>query len=99
MSKGRIFIGFTVAEILLLLALIFSSLAHQERRRGELAAKQELVRHLGLTDFAVWTEARYTRHPSQADFFSPFQDFPASLDHFPAGTVIAPVYSFDKSSE
>lgn len=52
--------------------------------------KAEIVRALGLTDFAIWTEARYTRHPSQTDFFSAFQDFPGALDHFPAGSVIGP---------
>lgn len=51
---------------------------------------RELVDRLELTDLAVWTEARYTRHPSQADFFAPFQDAPSSLEHFPAGSVIAP---------
>lgn len=70
-----------------------SNFGHQARLADERSAKQELVRHLRLTDFAIWTEARYTRHPSQADFFSPFQDFPSSFEHFPAGSIIAPVYS------
>lgn len=52
--------------------------------------KKALVHRLTLTDPAIWTEARYTRHPSQADLFSPFQDAPASFDHFPAGSIIAP---------
>ncbi|PLY06700.1 MAG: hypothetical protein C0624_04245 [Desulfuromonas sp.] len=50
----------------------------------------ELVRRLTLTDLALWSEARYTRHPSQADLFTPFQEFPGSLEHFPAGSLIAP---------
>lgn len=49
-----------------------------------------LVRQLGLTDLALWSEARYTRHPSLADFFTPFQEFPGSLEHFPAGSLINP---------
>ena len=52
--------------------------------------KRDTVKKLMLTDFALWTEARYTRNPSQADLFSPFQDFPSSIDHFPAGSIIAP---------
>lgn len=56
----------------------------------ELRGRRELVEQLTLTDPALWTEARYTRHPSQTDFASPFQDFPASLDHFPAGSILAP---------
>jgi len=49
-----------------------------------------LVKRLQLTDFALWSEARYARHPSQADWFTPHQDFPGSLEHFPAGSLIAP---------
>jgi hypothetical protein len=59
------------------------------RTAEEIPQKQELVQRLELTDLAIWTEARYTRHPSQADFFAPFQDGPSSLEHFPAGSVVA----------
>ncbi len=33
-------------------------------------AGKGLVQRLGLTDICLFTEARYTRHPSQADIFS-----------------------------
>ena len=56
----------------------------------ELPSRQELVSVLSLTDLALWTEARYTRHPAMADLFSPFQDHPAAFDHFPAGSLMAP---------
>ncbi len=56
----------------------------------ELPARRQLVSVLSLTDLALWTEARYTRHPSMADLFSPFQDHPAAFDHFPAGSLMAP---------
>lgn len=49
-----------------------------------------LVRELGLTDLCLFTEARYTRNPSQADLHTPFQDHPMALEHFPAGTLVAP---------
>jgi hypothetical protein len=49
-----------------------------------------MVTRLGLTDLALWTEARYARHPSQTDRFSAFQDFPASPEHFPAGSIVPP---------
>jgi hypothetical protein len=45
---------------------------------------------LGLTDLALFTEARYTRNPALADLHSPFQDHPVALDHFPSGSLIAP---------
>jgi len=47
-----------------------------------------LVANLGLTDLALFTEARYTRHPSQSDLHSAFQDHPLALDHFPSGSLV-----------
>jgi hypothetical protein len=94
MIKSKIFIGLTVAEILLLAFFFLLAYAVPNSSRAiKLNAEKELVFHLRLTDFAIWSEARYTRHPSQTDFFSPFQEFPSSLEHFPAGSVIAPVFT------
>jgi len=78
----------------ILLMLAHGKLRYHFEDQKVLAAKQELVATLGLTDFAIWTEARYTRHPSQADFFSAFQEFPGSFEHFPAGAIIAPPLLF-----
>lgn len=92
MLKSFLFIGLTLGQIAVLGLFFLSSADFKEPdSRIGLAGNRELVRHLCITDFAIWTEARYTRHPSQTDFFSPFQDFPSSLEHFPAGSVIAPV--------
>jgi hypothetical protein len=54
------------------------------------AATAELVSRLGLTDLALFTEARYTRHPTQADLHSAFQDHPVALEHFPTGALMPP---------
>lgn len=54
------------------------------------AASRALVRELGLSDLSLFTEARYTRHPSQADRHAPFQDHPAALEHFPTGALLPP---------
>lgn len=62
-------------------------------RAGRAAVHVEgasLAHALGLTDLAIWTEARYTRNPALADFFSAFQDHPGAIEHFPAGSIIAP---------
>ncbi len=64
--------------------------SEQGRRAAEVEGRAALVRRLGLTDLALFTEARYTRHPSQADRFTPFQEHPTSLEHFPSGSVAAP---------
>lgn len=50
----------------------------------------ELVEQLRLTDPVLFTEARYTRHPTQADLHSAFQSHPRALEHFPSGTLIPP---------
>lgn len=49
---------------------------------------RQLVRELSLTDLALFTEARYTRHLSQADRHAAFQDHPLALEHFPSGSLI-----------
>jgi hypothetical protein len=49
-----------------------------------------LVGNLELTDLFLFTEARYTRHLSQTDLHSAFQDHPTALEHFPAGSIAGP---------
>jgi len=65
---------------------------HARIRRGEdqpsRARNLVLVRNLGLTDLCLFTEARYTRNPSQADHYAAFQDHPMALEHFPAGSLV-----------
>jgi hypothetical protein len=92
--KYIIFVGIISFEILLLAILIFSSSISSTRRVPALRANQQLVQNLMLTDLSLWTEARYSRHPSQADFFAPFQDFPAAIERFPAGSLTAPAASY-----
>jgi hypothetical protein len=53
-----------------------------------------VVQALALTDLVWFTEARYTRHLSQADLHSAFQDGPMAMDPFPTGSLLAPVRSF-----
>ena len=49
------------------------------------------VSAFGLSDLAVTTEARYTRHPAVSDGVVPFMDHPGGLEHFPSGSFSAPV--------
>lgn len=88
--KARVFLAITAIQVIVLAGLFTWSMSVARARTiEEIPQKQELVQRLELTDLAIWTEARYTRHPSQADFFAPFQDGPSSLEHFPAGSVVA----------
>jgi hypothetical protein len=69
-----------------------STAAHAPR----LEATRDLVERLGLTDLALFTEARYTRHPTQADLHSALQDHPGGFDHFPSGSLLPPPASLTR---
>jgi hypothetical protein len=43
---------------------------------------------LQLTDLCLFTEARHTRHLSQADLHSAFQNHPPGLEHFPTDSLL-----------
>jgi hypothetical protein len=88
--KHRLFIGLILLEIAVITILLLSGQAGVQARQPQREAKRMMVDRLMLTDFALWTEARYTRNPSQADLFTPFQDYPSAIEHFPAGSIMAP---------
>jgi hypothetical protein len=71
-------------------ASFFDAAGLRAHGADELAGRGELAARLGLTDLALFTEARYTRHPSQADLHSAFQDHPVALEHFPTGSLLPP---------
>lgn len=74
-----------------LLALWAGGDAARRARAAEAdaAVQAALVSRLGLTDACLFNDARYTRHLSQADAFSAFQDHPRALEHFPSGSIAA----------
>ena len=71
------------------LLYIHPHLQRDDYERG-LAQRKHLVRDLQLTDLCLFTEARYTRHLSQADLHAPFQDYPLAFEHFPSGSLVLP---------
>ena len=74
---------------LALFALSFLHAALQQRlAEDDIERRRQLAATLELTDLALFTEARYTRHPSQADLHSAFQDHPVALEHFPSGSLV-----------
>jgi hypothetical protein len=81
-------------QVLILLGLglvaCAATLLASGRSGADAPAGAALVAGLGLTDLALFTEARYTRHLSQADLHSPFQDHPLGLEHFPSGSLVGP---------
>jgi len=87
-----------LATLLLLFGLTLVDAAWRSQPTDD-AGSRALVRELGLTDLSLFTEARYTRHLSQADLHSPFQDYPTALDHFPSGSLVAPPRASSKPHE
>ena len=63
-----------------------------------LRQKAAVVKNLGLTDLCLSTEARYTRHPSQADWHAAFQSHPLALDHFPSGSILGPPENLEEAT-
>ena len=86
MTRGAIYLLFLSVTSLMTAWLLIAS----STKTIDFAEKRQLVQLLGITDLSLSSEARYTRHPSQADLFSPFQDFPAAFEHFPTGSIISP---------
>lgn len=84
----------SIALSLIAVLLVFFTLTLVEAiwcsDQSDHATDRALVRELGLTDLSLFTEARYTRHPSQTDRHTAFQDHPAALEHFPTGSFMRP---------
>jgi hypothetical protein len=76
-----------VGAVLLSLSLLHAGIS--AARQPE-AAGPALVRYLALSDLAVFTEARYARHPATTDRFVAFQNHPMTLEHFPSGALLRP---------
>ena len=90
MRRSTLFFVY-LAINLLILVLLFAHAFHGQRTSlVSLHEKAEMVRTLRLSDLCLFTEASYTRHLSQADLHTPFQDSPMSLEHFPSGSIFSP---------
>ena len=87
--SGALFLFVGVGFLLFLSTLVDAHIRHNDA--GDvLSQRAQLVAEYSLTDLGLFTEARYTRHLSQADLHSAFQDHPVSLEHFPSGSLLMP---------
>ncbi|MFO8002710.1 hypothetical protein [Thioalkalivibrio sp.] len=87
---GSLAVASLLSGVLLLAATLGHGALVQGHALARLQDSRELARQLRLTDLALFTEARYARHPAMSDRFAPFQNHPMALEHFPAGTLIRP---------
>ncbi len=90
MRKSDIFFIYMAVNLALAGAALVHSHLTVDEALESIKHQAAMVRELGLTDLALFTEARYTRNPSQADRSTPFQDHPMSLEHFPTGSIVEP---------
>jgi hypothetical protein len=95
--KSTAWLFFVGAGWMALGAIFLYSSFRVREERGSIEIKRQLVKTLGLTDLCIFTDARYTRHPVMADLFTPFQDHPLSLEHFPSASLMGPPPHLTKS--
>jgi hypothetical protein len=90
MRGSSLFLIFLVVNIMLLGAMFFHASVRTGKDVPFLQERKEMVKRYELTDLCLFTEASYTRHLTQADLHTPFQDSPVSLEHFPSGSIVMP---------
>ena len=90
MRLSAVFGLFIAIGSALFLLTWFDAWLQASESREALQGRIQIVSDYGLTDLSLFTEARYTRHLSQADLHSAFQDHPHALEHFPSGSLVQP---------
>lgn len=90
MRNSSLFFLWLTVDVMILGVLLLHAVLSTYAQQTDLADKASLVTRLQITDLCLFTEARYTRHLSQADLNTAFQDHPLSLEHFPSGSFTQP---------
>ena len=87
----RVVLGLLALEAAAAVALAAAgAAAGGDGAAAALAVRRALVAELRLTDLALWPDAGYCRHPSQADLFAAWSEHPGAPEHFPAGSIVPP---------
>jgi hypothetical protein len=98
MRKSNLYFITLSAQVILLISTFLHAKLDGELRRQTREQMSIMVHQFSLTDLCLFSEASYTRHLSQADTHTPFQDNPFSMDHFPSGSLIElPAENFQKA--
>jgi hypothetical protein len=88
--KSTFFLCSMSVLLSLFIAMCLHSHIRQAAEMGGIGRMAAMVRDFGLTDLCLFTEASYTRNPTQTDLQTPFQEYPVSLEHFPSGSLTPP---------
>jgi hypothetical protein len=92
--RSAVYLLACAAATLLMLVLFLDAADREAGAARFLDPCVRAVREYRLTDLCLFTEARYTRNPSMADFHAAGQDHPFALEHFPSGSVVPPPVPF-----
>ena len=99
MRKSNLFLLYLAFNLILLIVMFTHASTRKNGEIETLTEQQGMVRELELTDLCLFTEASYTRHLSQADLHTPFQDSPMTLEHFPSGALVPPPVKIGRTHE
>jgi len=88
--KSPLFLAYVGIGVILIFLMFIHARSSRSASADELEKKRRFVEQFEITDLCLFTDARYTRHPSMADLHTPFQDYPVSLEHFPSGSLMSP---------
>jgi hypothetical protein len=97
--KSSLCLMLLVTGVLLCGLMFAHAAARRQADSAHIASLTLVVKNLELTDLCLFTEARYTRHLSQADLYSAFQDHPTALEHFPTGSIAGPPAALRRLNE
>jgi hypothetical protein len=96
MRKAKKFSFLILAQGLAFMLLAGYSFYRVEADRSRVELKRQMVKDWEFTDLCLFTEASYTRHPSQTDRHTPFQNSPLTFEHFPSGSILLPPEALKK---
>ena len=88
MRNSTIYLSGIALGLAIICGLAVHAFVAQKQAAPALERSAAMAREYGLTDLSLFTEARYTRHPSMADLNTAFQDYPFSFEHFPSGSLV-----------
>jgi hypothetical protein len=95
MRKSTLYLIYiTLNSLVLFFCLFVHPVLTAKTHNGRITEEKMLMNALVITDLCLFTEAPYTRHPSQSDFHVAFQDHPMALEHFPSGSLVSPPAGF-----
>jgi hypothetical protein len=88
MRKSTIYLSCIALGLTIMCGLAVHAFVVQKQAAAALERSAAMAKEYRLTDLSLFTEARYTRHPSMADLNTAFQDYPFSFEHFPSGSLV-----------